>query len=260
MHHTARRHRLFYLAASAVAIGSFARLSRRFAFVYGGKQSWSTATVARFASTMSASSSAIVLDPFAAKNFIEPGQKPEGRAFIEFDKLKFAEKVNEYYNERVAAGEDPLKPGYAPFCKHIFMPNFVPGLLDSVLEITPENEKLLKSEYVARTEKELPVLTRWFPKAAVAGLQAEAKVLDVILYSREQIRKENEAMGETSDSDAPWGIVSIKPQNHPEEIPMEPITAMRNCLGTEHGGSGVPLDMDKYREAANFWNKHGRVQ
>ena len=70
----------------------------------------------------------------------------------------------------------------------------------------------LRSGYSSRTEKELPVLSRWFPQEAVAAVPA-AKYLDLILYSREQIRKENEAMGEDSGSDAPWGIVSIKAQD-----------------------------------------------
>merc|ERR1740122_262606 len=172
----------------------------------------------------------IVLDPFAAKIFVEPGQRPGGKAFIEFDKAEFEARVNAYYNERVAAGDDPLRPGYAPFCKHVFMPNFVPNLMDGALEITEENARHLKSEYVARTENELPVLTRWFPKKAVEGLVPEAKVLDIILYSREQIRKENAAMNEDSGSDAPWAIVAVKPQGIDSEIPMEPITMMRNAL------------------------------
>ena len=33
----------------------------------------------------------------------------------------------------------------------------------TTLEITNENQHLLRSEYQARTEKELPVLVRWFP-------------------------------------------------------------------------------------------------
>lgn len=70
----------------------------------------------------------------------------------------------------------------------------------------------LRSGYSSRTEKELPVLSRWFPKEAVGTVPA-AKYLDLILYSRDQIRKENEAMGEDSGSDAPWGIVSIKAQD-----------------------------------------------
>lgn len=46
--------------------------------------------------------------------------------------------------------------------------------------------------YEARTEKELPVLRRYFPKDKVEPQRA--KYLDVILYSREQVVKENEAM------------------------------------------------------------------
>ena len=57
------------------------------------------------------------------------------------------------------------------------------------MAITKENVGLLRSGYEARTEKELPVLNRWFPKEAV-GDAGKAAFLDVILYSREQIRIE----------------------------------------------------------------------
>lgn len=70
------------------------------------------------------------------------------------------------------------------------MENFC-GALSTVLAITPENEGLLRSGYVVRQEGELAVLSRWFPATAV-GAPPVAKWLDVILYSREQIRKENE--------------------------------------------------------------------
>lgn len=40
------------------------------------------------------------------------------------------------------------------------------------------------------------------------------------------------------------------------ELPMQPITIMRNCLGKEHGGSGVPLDFEKYSESVAFWKKY----
>lgn len=45
-----------------------------------------------------------------------------------------------------------------------------------------------------------------------------------------------------ADIDYDFGIVSIKPSDVPYETPMDPITIMRNALGKEHGGSGVPLD------------------
>jgi len=106
----------------------------------------------------------------------------------------------------------------------------------------------------------LPVLTRFFPAGTVAEEDLPiATYLDVILYSREQIKKENAAMGDepTSEFDAvPWGVVSVKPQTVDFELPMNPITAMRNALGEEHGGSGKPIDRKEYMEAVDFWDKH----
>lgn len=37
---------------------------------------------------------------------------------------------------------------------------------------------------------------------------------------------------------------------------MQPITSMRNSLGKEYGGSGVPMDFEKYKQAVAFWEKH----
>jgi Protein of unknown function (DUF3228) len=60
----------------------------------------------------------------------------------------------------------------------------------NVLTITPENEGLLRSSYEARNEKELPVLQRYFPKDLVKDDDLPvAKYLDLILYSRDQIKK-----------------------------------------------------------------------
>ena len=72
--------------------------------------------------------------------------------------------------------------------KHVFVPNFA-KVKRTAIAITPENEMHLRTGYEARTEKELPVLSRWFPRENV-GDPGEAAFLDVILYSREQIRKE----------------------------------------------------------------------
>jgi len=91
-----------------------------------------------------------------------------------------------------------------------------------------------------------------------------AKYLDLILYSRDQINKENAAMGyqitaEQAKHLSPWGIVSIKAQDVDYEIPMTPITAMRNALGKEEGGSGVPLDRKAYLDAYQYWDRHAVV-
>lgn len=75
-----------------------------------------------------------------------------GGTRIEMEAALFEAKVNEYYREHPA-----LIDGYAPFCKHVFMPNFA-GLTSGTAPITTENEHHLCSLYEARTEKELPVL------------------------------------------------------------------------------------------------------
>ena len=88
------------------------------------------------------------------------------------------------------------------------MPNFTDAVSPCV-EITPVLEPLIRTEYAARTTEELPVLSRYVPAAAL-GERPAAKTLDLILYSREQIMKENESMGQETPHDQPWGIVSIK--------------------------------------------------
>ena len=79
-------------------------------------------------------------------------------------------------------------------------------------------------------------------------------LLNLILRFLWQIQKENKSMGkERGEETAPWGIVSIKAQDVDYELPMNPITVMRNSLGKDQGGSGVPLDRDAYMESVNYW-------
>ena len=59
-----------------------------------------------------------------------------------------------------------------------------------------------------------------------------------------------------SEIDYDYGIISVKPQNVDYELPMDPITMMRNALGVEFGGSGIKLDFDKYNESVKFWTEH----
>jgi hypothetical protein len=123
------------------------------------------------------------LDSFAMRQWDDPafaGTRMTG------DKTDFVRRVHAHH----AAGL-PLVDGYAPFCKHLFIPNEWGALVGS-LPITDANRTLLRSGYASRRPEELPVLTRWFPTEAVEA--PPAKMLDIILYSREQMLKEYEAM------------------------------------------------------------------
>ena len=136
-------------------------------------------------------------------------------------------------------------PGYAPFCRLHVHANWTTTKC-SVIAITDANRHLLRSAYEARTPAELPVLVRWFE-----GLEPPvAKYLVPILYDREQLAKEGTAI------DADWGIVGCLYTMAPEEIPMVPITMMRNALGVDEGGSGVPIDRDAYARSVAFWSAH----
>ena len=88
------------------------------------------------------------------------------------------------------------------------------------------------------------------------GVLKPSGYLDIILYSKEQIGKENEAMGEEHTHaavDYDYGIISVKAQDVDHECPMQPITAMRNSLGKEYGGSGVPFDIEAYKKSVEYW-------
>jgi hypothetical protein len=139
------------------------------------------------------------LDKFSFRQFEEDYN---GTKILNISKQDFIQKVNEFYE----TGNYKLKDGYAPFCKHIFIPNFC-GCYVSTIKITKENQHLLTSGYESRTPKELPVLVRWFPKDKVE--MQEAKFLDVILYSREQIKLENEAIGENNEDEGKKNIFII---------------------------------------------------
>lgn len=167
---------------------------------------------------------AVVVDPFCHRQFAEKASSrmTEGGGYyagtvFEIPISEFEEIVNTRYDTTL------LVDGYAPFCKHLFVINDFTDARVNVLRITDDNEKHLRTRYEARTESELPVLTRHFDRDSLLGggcgedgrdVFPVAKYLDLILYSREQIERENAAMGkkeegENTDTAAPWGIVSI---------------------------------------------------
>jgi len=136
-------------------------------------------------------------------------------------------------------------PGYAPFCQLHVHRNWT-STKCSVIPVTDANRHRLRSAYEARTREELPVLVRWFE-----GLEPPvATYLVPILYDRAQMAKEGTPI------DADWGIVGCLYTMAPAEIPMVPITMLRNALGVEEGGSGVALDRAAYKRSVEFWERH----
>jgi len=237
----------------------------------------------------------IVLDKFAVRQFqllnnfnasSSSQQHISTSASLQYNPIEFTGKINEYYKQH-----PHLIDGYASFCKHIFIPNFIGSHLRcAYATITDDNRRYLKSDYITRSNAEVPVLSRWMDKEYVQG--NEATHLDIILYSRQQIYDENYAMekhskaaassGSSSTSNSSdneledamesigshdvyengnweWGIISIKPQEGDKELPMLPITIMRNSLGKDEGGSGVKINRDEYMKSIGFWKQHANA-
>lgn len=178
----------------------------------------------------------IVLTPFARTRLFP--RQPRGNTIRDCTPEQFERRLND---------ESPAKvlDGYAPFCKLHVHRNWTTTRCLTV-PITDGNRQLLRSAYEARSSEELPVLVRWFE-----GVEPPvAAWLIAILYSREQLAKEGAPI------DADWGIVGCLYTMEPQEIPMAPITMMRNALGVEEGGSGVALDRDAYRRSVGFWESN----
>ncbi|SOV73577.1 conserved protein, unknown function [Plasmodium sp. gorilla clade G3] len=189
------------------------------------------------------------LDEFCYKQFDE---KNKSCSYIPYDKEKFVIKVNELIKER----KIKVLPGYADFCKHIFIENFTEATVET-MEINNKNRDLIKTDYISRRDNELPVLVRWLCKKDIKDQIMKAKYLDLILYSKDQIDKENKEMKNKPKniSNCDYSIICIKAQNEDYELPMTPITMLRNTLITE-GGSGVHLNREKYLDSVRYWRHH----
>jgi hypothetical protein len=165
-------------------------------------------------------------------------REPRRNTIQDITAAQFERHLNEHAPVKVL-------DGYAPFCKLHVHRNWTSTRCLTV-PITDANRHLLRSAYEARNSSELPVLVRWFEDIE----PPVADYLVVILYNREQLAKEG------SPIYADWGVVGCMYTSEPEEIPMAPITMMRNALGVEEGGSGVPLDRDAYRRSVEYWSHH----
>jgi hypothetical protein len=199
----------------------------------------------------------IVLNSFAFRHWDNP--EYSGARITTVSKPGFIERVRQYVLEN--GGFDSVSvAGYAPFCRHIFVPNFTDARVDCV-PITPEIAPSIQSGYRARRDSELPVLTRWIEAKDLPGGAPVAAFLDLILYSRAQILMEDADIpdSELDKGDWDWGLISIKAQLVGHETPMLPITAMRNALGTAYGGSNEPIDAIAYRKSVEFWENHVSV-
>lgn len=182
----------------------------------------------------------IILPEFALSHFDDKEHTPAIPGITPAD---FEKEIN----RRIPVVE---AEGYAPFCKLFFYENWTQAQA-GIIPFTNELLPFVQTAYESRRETELPVLMRYFPGEHI---NLRAKYLCVIAYDKEQMAKEGTAI------EAEFGVVNILRLMSRKEPPLPPITMMRNALGIAEGGSGVPLDRNKYMESVEFWTNNISVK
>jgi hypothetical protein len=178
----------------------------------------------------------IVLTDFARRRLFPEPRRPN--AIQDITPEQFERQLN-------VAEPLAVLDGYAPFCRLHVHRNWTTTRCLTV-PITDDNRHNLRSAYEARSRDELPVLVRWFEGVT----PPVAEYLVVILYDRAQLAREGTPIA------ADWGVVGCMYAAEPAEIPMAPITMMRNALGVSEGGSGVPIDRAAYARSVAYWDAH----
>ena len=103
------------------------------------------ASIRAMSSSAPAPAPFIVMDPFCLRSF---APSHSSSTYINSSADDFVQRVNSHYQQQLTStGDDNavLKAGYAPFCKHIFMPNHINELHSAYLPITDDNKQFLQS-------------------------------------------------------------------------------------------------------------------
>lgn len=171
------------------------------------------------------------------------------------------EVVVESINEEIINWGYNLQGSLYPFCKYLIINNFTDAKPSS-LPITLENYKYLRSGYSARTNNELPFLSRWFDLPVKE--QKASEFLILILYSREQLLKEHHENKPSEifelPEDCDYGIVTMQALNEYVVEPMTPYTMVRNTLGIKWGGNGEEINEKYLKDSAEYWETHAIIK
>ena len=164
------------------------------------------------------------------------------------------ETLGNHESQKLIDADDPKMD----FCKYLIFKNNT-NVKQGTIKITEDIEPFIVSEYKARNENELPILSRYV-KLPYDMYKPNANYLVCILYSKEQLRKEYKGDLKEFDKiyteDVKYGCIAILGTEMNKPDPMPPITMMRNALGVDEGGNGVKLDKDLYNESVEFWSKN----
>lgn len=135
---------------------------------------------------------------------------------------------------------DKAEPGYRDGV--ILVPIPADKVMSGVVEVT-EGMPLVTS-FIRRRPDEEP-----FIEAVAPGQpKLPAKTAKIVLYRHDVLEEGNEA-----SCDAEWEIVSLNASPVEGEMPMHPITMMRNMM-VRPGGTAATYTAEQFCEAIHFWS------
>lgn len=121
------------------------------------------------------------------------------------------------------------------------------GFFTSIVKLTSDD--MLGAAFKARREGEDPYI-----QVYAVGEKMPAKKVDIVIYSKEVLAENNE-----NSTDADYEIVSINASPFPDrEVPMDPVTMMRNFLH-KAGGTKGEFSAQQFAESIEFWSQHALV-
>lgn len=121
------------------------------------------------------------------------------------------------------------------------------GFFTSLVTLTPESK--VHAEFKPRREGEDS-----FVNVTAEGRKTPAKSVVIVTYSKEVLNEGNER-----STDADFEIVSINASPNELEVPMDPVTMMRNYL-VRPGGTKGDFSAQEFAESILFWSQHALVR
>lgn len=150
----------------------------------------------------------------------------------------------EQLEKMVEANREKAVQGYKP---GVFLtPVHAEGFFTSIVQLTPETK--LHAEFKPRREGEDS-----FVNVTAEGRKMPAKSVVIVTYSKEVLAEGNER-----STDADYEIVSINASPTEQEVPMDPVTMMRNFL-QRPGGTKGEFSAQQFAESIFFWEQHKLV-
>ena len=179
----------------------------------------------------------------AVNEFVLRQVKGSGKTFCK--DLTF-QQIAEYAENQLNFNPNSIQPGYRDGVLLIQCESKMNVHFFSPMVKVNDNTKLEAIVIKRREEEESYIQIR-----ALNGKLLPTSRVDLILYRQDVLAENNE---QTTEAD--WELIAFQavPEGM-EELPMGPITMMRNQLELP-GGTAANYASEKWAESVNFWQKY----